>query len=152
MLSLVSTKSFQAVVFHISTNLFLNKVGLILGVGKVMLYYIILCEIYFAIKNSGKCIFLLVLHSNHGNNVSLIVNLCLASGQWALYYVYNFRMQTEKNMILLLLKLRSFIVHCSCVAVSCSGRISVSAPTTALRYCKEVNLRCSMLCWAAVDK
>ncbi len=40
----------------------------------------------------------------------------------------------------------AFIVHCSCVVVSCSGRISVSAPTTALRYCKEVNLRCSVLC------
>ena len=34
----------------------------------------------------------------------------------------------------------AFIVYCICVAVSCSGRISVSAPTTALRYCKEVNL------------
>ena len=46
----------------------------------------------------------------------------------------------------------AFIVHCSCVAVSCSGRISVSATTTALRYCKEVYLRCSALRWAAVDK
>ena len=31
------------------------------------------------------------------------------------------------------------------VAVSCSGCISVSALTTALQYCKKVNLRCSAL-------
>ncbi len=49
------------------------------------------------------------------------------------------------------LKLRSR-VHCICVAVSCSGRISISAPTTALRHCKEVNLRCSALRLAVVDK
>ncbi len=47
--------------------------------------------------------------------------------------------------------LRAFIVYCSCVAVSCSVCISVSAPTTTLCYCKAVNLRCSVLCWAAVD-
>ena len=39
----------------------------------------------------------------------------------------------------------AFIVHCSCIAVSCSDRISVSAPTTAFRCCKEVNLRYSAL-------
>ena len=33
----------------------------------------------------------------------------------------------------------TFIVHCSCLAESCSGRVSVSALTTALQYCKEVN-------------
>ena len=32
-----------------------------------------------------------------------------------------------------------------CVAISNSGCISVSAMTSALRYCKEVNLRCSAL-------
>ncbi len=41
----------------------------------------------------------------------------------------------------------SFMLHCICVAVSCSAHISVSALTTALWYCKEVNWRCSALRW-----
>ncbi len=45
----------------------------------------------------------------------------------------------------------TFIVYCICVAVSCSGRISVSTRTTALQYYKEMNLRCSALRWAGVD-
>ncbi len=32
-----------------------------------------------------------------------------------------------------------FIVYCICIVVSCSGRISVSALTTALWHCKEMN-------------
>ena len=44
-----------------------------------------------------------------------------------------------------------FTFHCMCVAVSCSARISISAPTSALRHCREVNLRCSALHWTAVD-
>ena len=42
----------------------------------------------------------------------------------------------------------AFIVHYSCIAVSCSGCISVSAPTTAVQYCKEVNL--SAVRWVAL--
>ena len=34
----------------------------------------------------------------------------------------------------------AFIVYCSCVAVSCSARIAVSAPTIAVRHCTKVNL------------
>ena len=45
----------------------------------------------------------------------------------------------------------SFILQCICVAVSCSARISVFAPTTALRYCIHFILIWGALGWAAVD-
>ncbi len=45
-----------------------------------------------------------------------------------------------------------FILHCFFVVVSCSTHIFISAPTTALQHCNKVNISCSALCWAAVDK
>ena len=41
----------------------------------------------------------------------------------------------------------SFILHCICVALSCSAPISISAQTTGLRHSKEMNLevQCNML-------
>ena len=56
------------------------------------------------------------------------------------------------NMVCFEYHKAAFKVHCSCVAVSCSGCFSVSAPTTAVQYCNKVNMRCSALCWAVVDK
>ena len=53
---------------------------------------------------------------------------------------------TKSNVSFFLNK-AAFIVHCSCFAVSSSGHISVSAPTTALWYCTEVILRFSVLRW-----
>ena len=46
----------------------------------------------------------------------------------------------------------AFIVYFICVAVSGSGRISVSVTTTALRYYCNFKLRGSALRLAAVDK
>ena len=56
-----------------------------------------------------------------------------------LYYrsnTFSFRVSGESK--------GAFIVHCSCVAVSCSGRISVSAPTIVLQGSK-LEVECVVL-------
>ena len=51
----------------------------------------------------------------------------------------------KENRSTIAISKAAYIVHCRCIAVSCSGRISISAPTSALQYSKEVNLKCVVL-------
>ncbi len=68
-----------------------------------------------------------------------------------MYWTLQLKTKHSKHALNTTLK-GSFLVYYICVAVSSNGHISVSALTTVLQYCKEVNLRCSALHCGAVDK
>ena len=75
-------------------------------------------------KICTEYIFSFIVHTVSGGSVILTVKYLL----WRKRHAMHDRTTPHKHSA-------AFIVHCSCVAVSCSTRIAVSVPTTAVRYC-----------------